>query len=217
MWLAVVSQPCNRSATVPLPGKLDDSLHEFWVDNPWQIVAHGHNLSCYERNRVFLNVKGQDFLDISHLTAADSDGDGRAVVAADFRNAGQLDLVVRQAGGGALLLFENRLPRKNYLQVSLRGRASNRQGIGARLTATVNGQQLVRELYPANGYLAQAPNVVHFGLGDNASIDRLTIRWPSGKTQTLAQVTGNRHIIVDEDKEGADAVFTVVPGQPIAP
>jgi enediyne biosynthesis protein E4 len=217
VWLAVVSQPCNRSATVPLPGKLDDSLHEFWVDNPWQIVAHGHNLSCYERNRVFLNVKGQDFLDISHLTAADSDGDGRAVVAADFRNAGQLDLVVRQAGGGALLLFENRLPRKNYLQVSLRGRASNRQGIGARLTATVNGQQLVRELYPANGYLAQAPNVVHFGLGDNASIDRLTIRWPSGKTQTLAQVTGNRHIIVDEDKDGADAVFTVVPGQPIAP
>jgi len=202
---------------VPLPGKLDDSLHEFWVDNPWQIVAHGHNLSCYERNRVFLNVKGQDFLDISHLTAADSDGDGRAVVAADFRNAGQLDLVVRQAGGGALLLFENRLPRKNYLQVSLRGRASNRQGIGARLTATVNGQQLVRELYPANGYLAQAPNVVHFGLGDNASIDRLTIRWPSGKTQTLAQVTGNRHIIVDEDKDGTDAVFTVVPGQPIAP
>jgi len=217
VWLAVVSQPCNRSATVPLPGKLDDSLHEFWVDNPWQIVAHGHNLSCYERNRVFLNVKGQDFLDISHLTAADSDGDGRAVVAADFRNAGQLDLVVRQAGGGALLLFENRLPRKNYLQVSLRGRASNRQGIGARLTATVNGQQLVRELYPANGYLAQAPNVVHFGLGDNASIDRLTIRWPSGKTQTLAQVTGNRHIIVDEDKDGTDAVFTVVPGQPIAP
>ena len=202
---------------MPLPGKLDDSLHEFWVDNPWQIVAHGHNLSCYERNRVFLNVKGQDFLDISHLTAADSDGDGRAVVAADFRNAGQLDLVVRQAGGGALLLFENRLPRKNYLQVSLRGRASNRQGIGARLTATVNGQQLVRELYPANGYLAQAPNVVHFGLGDNASIDRLTIRWPSGKTQTLAQVTGNRHIIVDEDKDGTDAVFTVVPGQPIAP
>lgn len=217
MWLAVVSQPTNRSATVPLPGKLDDSLKEFWVDNPWQIVAHGHNLSCYERNRVFLNIQGQDFLDISHLTGADSDGDGRAVVAADFRNSGVLDLVVRQAGGGALLLFENRLPRKNYLQVSLRGHASNRQGIGARLTAVVHGQQIVRELYPANGYLAQAPSVVHFGLGDHASIDSLTIRWPSGKLQTLANLRGNRHIIVDEDREGADSVTTVTPGQPIAP
>jgi hypothetical protein len=216
VWLAVVSQPCNRSATVPLPGKLDDSLKEFWVDNPWQIVAHGHNLSCYERNRVFLNVGGRDFLDISHLTAADSDGDGRAVVAADFRNVGMLDLLVRQAGGGALLLFENRLPRKNFLQVSLRGRASNRQGIGARLTAVINGQQIVRELYPANGYLSQAPNVVHFGLGDRAKIDSLTIRWPSGKLQTLTDLTGNRHVIVDENNEGADAVSTVTPGQPIA-
>src|SRR3954468_3178178 len=107
---------------VPPPGNLDPALKEFWVNNPWEIVAHGHNLSCYERNRAFLNRKGQDFLDISHLTGADSDGDGRSVVAADLRNAGQLDLLVRQAGGGALLLYENRLPRRHYLQVSLRGR-----------------------------------------------------------------------------------------------
>lgn len=212
-----MSQPTDRSALVRSPGKLDESLKEFWVENPWQIVAHGHNLSCFERNRVFLNVQGQEFFDVSHLTGADSDGDGRAVVAADFRNTGQLDLMVRQAGGGALLLFENQLPPRNYLQVSLRGRASNRQGVGARLTAVVNGQQIVRELYPANGYLAQAPNVVHFGLGDHKAVDSLAIRWPSGRLQTLANLTGNRHIIVDEDNEGADSVFTVVPGQPVAP
>jgi hypothetical protein len=200
---------------VPLPGKLDKALNEFWVDNPWQIVAHGHNLSCYERNRIFWNAAGRDFLDISHLTGADSDGDGRAVVAADFRNTGLLDLVVRQAGGGALLLYENRLPRKNYLQVSLRGHASNRQGIGARLTAVVHGQQLVREMYPANGYLAQSPNIIHFGLGDHVTIDTLAIRWPSGKLQTLTHLAGNRHIIVDEGKEGVDAVTTVTPGQPL--
>src|SRR5436305_14203007 len=141
--MAVVSQPCNRSATVPPPGTLDDSLKEFWVSNPWQVVAYGFNLSCYERNRVFLNVKGKDFLEISHLTGADSDGDGRAVVVADFRNTGMQDLVVRQAGGGPLLLYENRLPRKHYLEVSLRGDASNRQGIGARVTAVVRGRELV--------------------------------------------------------------------------
>ena len=217
MWLAVVSQPCNRSATVPLPGKLDASLGEFWVTNPWQIVAHGHNLSCYERNRVFLNVRGKDFLDISYLTGADSDGDGRAVVAADLRNTGMLDLIVRQAGGGALLLFENRLPRKNYLTVSLRGQESNRQGIGARLTAVVQGQKLVRELYPANGYYAQAPNSVHFGLAEAEAVESLTIRWPSGKVQTLTTLAGNRHVVIDESKDGAAAVATVTPGATMAP
>jgi enediyne biosynthesis protein E4 len=217
VWLAVVSQPCDRSALVPLPGKLDDSLREFWVNNPWQIVAHGHNLSCYERNRVFLNVQGKDFLDISHLTGADSDGDGRAVVAADFRNVGMLDLMVRQAGGGALLLFENRLPRKNYLEVSLRGRESNRQGIGARLTAMVKGQPIVREMYPANGFSAQAPNIVHFGLADAKAADQLTIRWPSGRVQTLQGVAGNRHVVIDEGKSGSDAIATVQPGETMAP
>jgi hypothetical protein len=209
-----VSQPCNRSATVPLPGVVDKNLGEFWVSNPWQIVAHGHNLSCFERNRVFLNVQGKDFLDISHLTGADSDGDGRSVVAADFRNAGMLDLVVRQAGGGALLLFENRLPPRGYLTVSLRGRKSNCQGIGARLTAVVKGQQQVRELYPANGFRAQAPNQVHFGLGDADRIEQLTIRWPSGKVQTLGAIAGNRHILVDED---ADGMTLVTPGNTVAP
>jgi hypothetical protein len=212
-----VSQPCDRFCSVPLPGQLDPKLGEFWVENPWQIAVFGHNLSCFERDRAYLNVAGQAFLEISHLTGADHEGDGRAAVAADFRNTGQLDLLVRQAGGGPLLVFENRLPARHYLKVSLRGRASNRQGIGARLTAVVNGQPLVRELYPANSYLSQAPNLVHFGLGDAARVERLTIRWPSGKVQELTGLPGDRHIVVDEGKDGEAAVETVVPGQPVAP
>src|SRR5262249_54147529 len=194
-----------------------DSLGEFWVSSPWQIVAHGHNLSAFERNRVFFNARGKDFFDVSHLSGADSDGDGRSVVAADFRNVGMQDLLVRQAGGGALLLYENRLPRKSYLKVTLRGRTSNRQGIGARLTAVVNGQQEVRELYPANSFCSQAPSLVHFGLGDADKVDVLTIRWPSGKVQVLKGLKANRHVVVEEGKEGEDAVETVVPGRTIAP
>jgi hypothetical protein len=212
-----VSQPCNRSGSVAQPGRLDASLREFWVGSPWEIVRHGHNLSAFERKRAFLNVKGQDFLDISYLTGADNDGDGRSVVAADFRNVGMLDLLVRQAGGGPLLLYENHLPRRHYLDVSLRGHASNRQGIGARLIAVVGGQQQVRELYPACGFRSQTPNLVHFGLADAEAVDSLTIRWPSGKLQVLNQLQGNRHVIVDEDKDGDEAVELVGPGERMRP
>ena len=41
----------------------------------------GPRLSRIERKRAFLNIRGKDFLDISYLTGADSDGDGRSVVA----------------------------------------------------------------------------------------------------------------------------------------
>jgi hypothetical protein len=202
---------------VPLPGTLDKSLGEFWVNSPWQIATDNRNLSAFERNRAFLNVKGENFLDISQLTGADSDGDGRAVVAVDLRNVGMLDLIVRQAGGGPLKVYENRLPRRGYLEVTLRGQVSNRQGIGARLTAMVNGKQLVREMFPANSYLSQSPNIVHFGLAESDRVEKLTIRWPSGKVQELKNIKGNCHIVVDENRDGADAIETVTPGRPIAP
>lgn len=212
-----MSQPFNRGASVPAPGEVDQKLGEFWVTNPWDIVNQGHNLSAYERKRAFLNIHGRGFLDMSYLTGADSDGDGRSVVAGDFRNDGRLDLVVRQVGGGPLLLFENRFPKAHYLTVSLRGRTSNRMGIGARLTAVVAGQQQVRELYPENGFHSQMPSRVHFGLGDSRKIDRLTVRWPSGTVQTFEDLAADRHIVITEDKQGPGAVETVTPGQVIQP
>jgi hypothetical protein len=202
---------------VPVPGVVDKSLGEFWAKNPGDIVREGHNLSAFERKRAFLNVHGEGFLDISYLTGADSDGDGRAVVAGDFRNDGQLDLVVRQVGGGPVLLFENQFPKAHYLTVSLRGTASNRLGIGARLTATVAGRSLTRELYPQNSFRSQMPSRVHFGLGDATRIDRLTVRWPSGAVQNLHDLAADRHVVITEGKTGAGVLETVTPGQVIQP
>jgi hypothetical protein len=212
-----VSQPCDRSACITAPGKVDQSLGEFWVENPWQIVAQGRNLSAFERDRTWLNFGGKAFLDVSFLGGMDNDGDGRCVVAGDFRNNGRMEVLVQQSGGGALLLFENNFPQRNYLRVSLRGRRSNRLGIGARLTALVGGQQLVRELYPLNSFRSQMPSEVHFGLADADKVDRLTIRWPSGKTQVLTDLRANAHIVIDEGKDGAAAVETIVPGRTYAP
>jgi enediyne biosynthesis protein E4 len=212
-----VSQPCDRNCKVPLPGSLDQKLGEFWVGNPWEIVTHGHNLSAFERNRVYLNVGGTEFVDVSHLSGADSDGDGRAVVAADFRNTGMPDLVVRQVGGGPLLYFENRMPQAHSLTVSLRGDKSNRRGIGARLVAEVNGRKIVRELFPANGYRSQSPTQVHFGLARDTKIDRLTIRWPSGRVQELRDLAADRHVLIDESRDGPNAIETVTPGQTMKP
>src|SRR5262249_38012087 len=130
----------------------------------------------------------------------------------DFRNNGRLDLVVRQVGGGPVLLYENNFPQRHYLKVSLRGRQSNRQGIGARLTAEVKGQALVRELYPLNSYRSQMPNIVHFGLGDATQVDRLTIQWPSGKKQEFIGLLADRHLVVDEGRGGSKAIEIVVPG-----
>jgi enediyne biosynthesis protein E4 len=212
-----VSQPSQRSGCCPAPGAVDETLGEFWSENPWDIITQGHNLSAYERNRTWLNLRGQQFLDISFLSGTDSDGDGRCVVAADFRNNGRLDLAVRQVGGGPFLLFANEFPQRHYLEVSLRGTRSNRLGIGARLTAEAGDLRLVREMYPANSFRSQAPCVAHFGLAGADRVRRLTIRWPSGTVQVLTDLAADRHVVVTEGKGGAAAVEAVVPGRTIQP
>ncbi len=194
-----MSQPFDRLAICPAPVKPDPRLKDWWVENPWQIAARGKSLSGYERNRIYLNSGGQEFFEVSGLTGgADSDGDGRSVVAADFNGDGMEDLLVRQAGGGSLLLFENRMPKAHWLEVSLRGEQSNRLGIGARLVAEAGGRKIVRELYPYNGFKAQGPAHVHFGLAGAAKVNKLTVTWPSGLVQEFTDVAGDRHVLIKE-------------------
>ena len=211
--MAVVSQPFDRGTVCSAPGTPDSELNEFWEEDPWEI-AFRHNLSCYERNRTYLNLGGRRFADISSLSGADSDGDGRSVVAADFRCNGQMDLLVRQAGGGALLYFENHFPKANYLKVSLRGSKNNRLGIGARVTAIVDGRSIVRELYPANTFHSQATSSVHIGLGKAERINKLSVRWPDGLVQDWSDVEVNRHVILDE---ASGTIEPVTPGATIKP
>lgn len=205
-----MSQPFDRGAVCPAPAELDEELDEFWSGSAWRISSN-HNLSGYERNRTYLNNGNGDFVDISHVTGADSDGDGRSSVAVDLNHDGRLELVVRQVGGGPLKIFNNNFPQKQWIQVSLRGKESNRQGIGARLVAEVGNRQIVREIFPANSYLSQSPATAHFGLGSNDKVDTLTIRWPNGKEQIVKDISTNQHLII---REGDSKLESITPGKP---
>lgn len=158
----------------------------------------GKNLSCYERNRVYTNRGDGRFVESSWVTGADDDADSRGAVAADLDGDGRVELLTRQVGGGPLKLYRNRHPATGWLTVRLRGTASNRLGVGARLTLTVGGRRLVRELTAANTFWAQAPAEVTVGLGAAHRVERLEVRWPSGATQVLEGLDADRRILVDE-------------------
>ena len=164
--------------------------------NPWQ--DDNNNLSAYERNRVLMNDGRGRFIDVSHLTTADLDSDSRGVAVGDLNGDGMEDVIVRNVGGGPLVVFENRWPRKHWLRVSLRGVASNRLGLGAKLKLEIAGRTLWRELYPVASYQSQLPSLIHFGLGDATNIERLTIYWPSGAVQALTDLAADKHVRITE-------------------
>ena len=198
MWLAVVTQPFDCHAVIPELRDVDRESGEFWVPNPWDFATQRENLSAYERNGVFLNLGNGRFANIGHVSGADSDGDGRSAVGCDVTGDGRPELFVRQAGGGPLRVYRNRFPKAGWLTVSLEGKTSNRQGIGARVIAHLGNRTVRRELYPVINFLSQAPARVTLGLGDARIIDRLEIHWPSGERTELKDVEFNRPLVISE-------------------
>src|SRR2546422_3706862 len=108
----------------------------------------------------------------------------RSAVVADFDGDGRLEIVTNNFNGPPYY-FVNRLPRRNYVELRLTGTKSNRDAIGAVVRLWVGKTVMVRQVSPAGGYLAQSSRVVHFGLGDRTTVDRVEIRWPRGIRQTL--------------------------------
>ncbi|MDA8019170.1 MAG: CRTAC1 family protein [Thermoanaerobaculia bacterium] len=164
-----------------------------------QLAAQRQRL---RENQVFLQLSPDRFAEIGHLTGTDSDGDGRGVSVADVTGDLQPDLVVRQAGGGALMVFANRFPEASRLVVSLRGTRSNTLGLGASLIAeTESLPPILRQIFPSHNFAASQPALTSFGLGSSSRVERLTIRWPSGEVQVLENVPTGLHIRVTEGVE----------------
>jgi hypothetical protein len=129
----------------------------------------------------------------------------RTVVAGDIDNDGDLDLLVSNNGQSADVLRNDTGGLGTALRVRLRGRQSNRDGIGAVVTATVGTRRLVREVRAGSSYLGQNDIRVHFGLGRAAAADRLEVRWPSGRIDVLKAVASQQDVTVAEGEGVVDS------------
>lgn len=192
-----MSQPLDRTCKLSPLGQLDESAGEFW-SHPFDMARQGDNLSAYERNKLFLNSGAGGFVDASFASGADLDSDSRSVMVADFDGDLAPDLLVGSVGGGPLRLFRNRMHQANRVAIRLRGVRSNRQGIGARVTVVTDNKRMIRDMFPANGFMGQSPPVLYVGLGTATTIKHLRVDWPSGEHQEYRDVPANASLTVIE-------------------
>ncbi|MEM7160961.1 MAG: FG-GAP-like repeat-containing protein [Bacteroidota bacterium] len=87
----------------------------------------------------------------------------------------------------------------NYISVSLEGTITNRDGIGARITAYGEWGQMVREVRAGVSYGIMNTMTQTFGLGQSTAIDSITVNWPSGISDIIYNPEINECITIIEN------------------
>ena len=128
----------------------------------------------------------------------------RGLAVGDLFNDGNMDLVVEDLVGKPMLLRNHGIAGHHWVSFELAGQNSNRMAIGARLKLVAGGMTQTEEIHSGGSYLSQSDTRVHFGLGTATTIDRLEIRWPSGKVETFNALS-------------VDKFYSLLEGQGIVP
>ena len=141
-------------------------------------------------NRFFHNTGDLKFNDMAAGIEGDLPAYSNGAVYADFDNDGDLDIVVNNIDGPALL-YQNRSNdggSKPALEIQLKGTASNINAVGAKVIVYANGGIQTYEKYPARGFMSSMETPLHIGLA-GLKIDSAFLVWPDNTYQPL--ILGN--------------------------
>jgi hypothetical protein len=123
----------------------------------------------------------------------------RGAAFGDFDNDGRVDFVVTRIGEPATLLRNISEPDNHWLALRLRGRKSNRDGIGAFVEVIgASGHRQWNRLTTATGYASSSQAVAFFGMHKDKTAKRVEILWPSGTRQVLENVACDRYVNAEE-------------------
>ncbi len=136
-------------------------------------------------------------------------GVGDAVAMADYDQDGFLDLLVMNGGSmgrsyglaasdGGYQLYHNKGNKNHWLEIDLEGTQSNRDAIGAIVYVTAGGKKQVRLQDGGVHNRVQNFQRLHFGLGQNKSIEIITVYWPSGQVQELNNIKADQVLRIQE-------------------
>lgn len=113
----------------------------------------------------------------------------------DLDNDGDIDIVVNNINQEAFL-YKNTAEKTNYCTVKLEYEDENLKGIGSKVIVYQKYQTFTRELFPQRGFQSSSDTRIHFGLGENSTIDSIQVIWPNRTIQTVPETTGNSFLTI---------------------
>lgn len=159
----------------------------------------GRSLGGFQQKKVWLNDGAGKFNDVALAVGVNETFDGRAVAVADLWNRGVLDVIVANQNAPVLIYKNSVVPENNWIDFELEGTQSNKSAIGTQIKVFWNGVRQTQEIHGGIGFCSQNQRRVHFGLGKNARVEKVEIRWASGKIQTIENPEVNKMNKIKEE------------------
>jgi len=165
-------------------------------------------------NKLFKNMGGDHFLDVTTSARVGNIQKGHGVSFADLDNDGNEDIYIKMGGAYTGDAFENSLylnpglNKNHWINISLQGAVSNRAAIGAKIKLTFREHNKERSVYRdlnSGGSFGSNPLRQHIGIGEATGIEEVAISWPvTGKTQVFRRLPIDANVKIIE----GDSVFS---------
>jgi hypothetical protein len=168
---------------------------------PYLLGAQGYE-TFDEPETLYMNQGDGTFRNASSAAGSDFNTPrlSRGAAIGDYDNDGDFDLLIVHLNDRPSLLRTDRTDTNHWIMLRTRSAEGNREGIGARISVLTGDREQVWEVKRAGSIYSASDPRAHFGLGSAALVERLRIRWPSGKIQEFVDVEADRHYILDEQQ-----------------
>ncbi|HEV2473565.1 MAG TPA: CRTAC1 family protein, partial [Chthonomonadales bacterium] len=162
---------------------------------------------------LFHNQRDGTFVNVAPISGGPLAGKivGRSAAWGDFDNDGKLDILVTTSGGKAEL-WHNVTPNTgHWIGLRLIGTKSNRDGIGAVVTARAGNRTSTIAVRSGSSYLSSSDLRAHLGLGGATSAE-VTVTWPSGIVDHIASIpAGSYYNLVEGEGKVSPCLARVKP------
>lgn len=180
---------------------------------PDLFVVNGHvqthadqkydGITYKERKQLFHNERDgtfQEITDTGRLGDLNMPTVGRGLAIGDYDNDGRLDALVSNQNGPVQLFHNQDHSPNHWIEFLTVGTKSNREGRHTRFSFTADGAKQTGTVRAGSSYLSHSDRRVYFGLGRADKIERIEVRWPSGGTDILKNVSADAIYVVTEGK-----------------
>ncbi len=158
------------------------------------------NYFAHKPNQLFISNKDGTFSNQAKELNIDTPSEGRAVICTDFDRDGDIDILISNNQSSPSLYKNNEGNSSNFINIKLKGLGKNTEAVGAKVFVTTDTHTQLQEIRAGGGFISGSPAELHFGLGNNMSVKKITIEWPQPfkYKSVLTDIKANQFITITQ-------------------